>query len=166
MQRVFPARLRTWSAAIGVLLFSPRIWLPVLLLLAWTLRLAHLGTMSLWWDESLSWYRALQDLPTILSNTILIQNVVTHDLHPPLYFVLLHFAVLLIGTTEFALRFASTCANVLTLAMLYPLARLLFGARSKPLGMLTVFFGALSPFYVWYSQEARPYALVLLCSVF
>ena len=122
--------------------------------------------MSLWWDESLSWYRALQDLPTILSNTILIQNVVTHDLHPPLYFVLLHFAVLLIGTTEFALRFASTCANVLTLAMLYPLARLLFGARSKPLGMLTVFFGALSPFYVWYSQEARPYALVLLCSVF
>ncbi len=166
MQRVFPARPRTWSAALRALLVAPHFWLPVLLLLAWTLRLAHLGTMSIWWDESLSWDRALQDLPTILSNTIRIQNVITHDLHPPLYFVLLHFAVLLVGTTEFALRFASTCANLLTLAMLYPLARLLFGARSKPVGMLTALLAALSPFYVWYSQEARPYALVLLCSVF
>lgn len=143
---------------------SPRAWLVLLLLTAWGMRLYHLGEMSLWWDESLSWDRALQDLPTILSNTIHIQSIVTQDLHPPLYFVLLHFAVLLAGTTEFALRFLSTGANLLTLALCYPLARLVLGRRGRAIGLLTALFGAISPFYVWYSQEARPYALVLLWS--
>lgn len=160
MQRVFPPAYR----AIRALLTFPLLWLIGFLLVAWGLRLYHLGWMSIWWDESLSWDRALQDLPTILSNTIHIQNVVTHDLHPPMYFVLLHFAVLLVGTTEFGLRVLSTFANLLTLALFYPFARLLFGARGKMIGMLAVLFGTISPFYVWYSQEARPYALVLLWS--
>lgn len=140
--------------------------LLLLLLLAWALRLYHLDTMSLWWDEALSWDRATNSLPAILSNTIQIQTIATRDLHPPLYFVFLHFLVLLAGTTEFALRFLSLGANLLTLAMLLPLSRLLFGKRGTEVGLLAVLFAALSPFYVWYAQEARPYALVLLTSVF
>ncbi len=120
--------------------------------------------MSLWWDESLSWDRALNSIPNILNNTILIQNVATRDLHPPLYFLLLHFSVLAAGTTEFALRFLSAFANELTLALLYPLTYLL--VKNKLVALLTVLFAAVSPFYVWYAQEARPYALVLLWSTF
>lgn len=137
-----------------------------LLIAAWTLRLYHLDTMSLWWDESLSWDRATNTLPAILSNTIQIQNIATRDLHPPFYFVLLHFVVQLAGTTEFALRFLSVAVNVLTLALFVPLARLLFRKRSNAIGLLAVGFATVSPFYVWYSQEARPYALVLLTSTF
>lgn len=144
---------------------SPRFWLVVLLLSAWALRLYHLDTMSLWWDESLSWDRAANSLQAVLSNTIQIQNVTTRDLHPPLYFVFLHFVVLVAGATEFALRFLSVGANLLTLAMFVPLAKVLFGKRGAAVGLLAVLFGAVSPFYVWYAQEARPYALVLLTSV-
>ncbi len=153
--------------AVGLrrILFSPRTWLVFLLLFAWGLRLYHLDAMSIWWDESLSWDRAISPLPNILANTIRIQDVTTRDLHPPLYFVLLHFTVLLAGTTEFALRFLSAAANLLTLALFVPLARILFGRRAAVIGLLTVLFAALAPFYVWYSQEARPYALVLLWSV-
>lgn len=161
MQRVPQRSVPTVRA----FLTSPPVWLCAILLLAFTLRLTHLGAMSIWWDESLSWDRATQDLPAILSNTIRIQNVETHDLHPPLYFVLLHFAVLALGVSEFALRVLSTFANLLTLALLYPLTRTIAGRRRVPVGLLTVLFAALSPFYVWYSQEARPYALVLLWSL-
>lgn len=144
---------------------SARWFLFLLLLLAWALRLYHLDAMSLWWDESLSWDRATNTLPAILSNTIQIQNIATRDLHPPFYFVLLHLVTLAAGTGEFALRFLSAGANVLTLAMFVPLTRVLFGARGTRIGLLTVLFGAVSPFYVWYAQEARPYALALFLSV-
>lgn len=165
-----------------VVFSSPRFWLVLILLLAWALRLTHLDTMSLWWDESLSYERATQNLPTILSNVIQIQKVTTRDLHPPLYFVLLHFAVNLFGTSEFGLRVLSAMANLLTIALMFPLVQLLLekpvlktpGVSETPgvsqhhrrrIGLLVVLFAALSPFYVWYSQEARPYALVLLWSV-
>lgn len=147
---------------IRALLGSPRVWLVLILLLAWGLRLYHLDTMSLWWDESLSWDRALNTIPNILSNTIVIQNVATRDLHPPLYFLLLHVSVLVAGATEFALRFFSAFANELTLALLFPLTVRL--VKNKFVALLAVLFAAVSPFYVWYSQEARPYALVLLWS--
>lgn len=141
---------------------TPRVWLVLILLIAWGLRLYHLDTMSLWWDESLSWDRATNSLANILNNTILIQNIVTRDLHPPLYFLLLHFFILVVGTTEFALRFLSAFANELTLALMYPLAARL--SKNKFVALLAVLFAAVSPFYVWYAQEARPYALVLLWS--
>lgn len=161
-------RSRTFPAARD-LLVSPRLWLSLILLLAWGLRLYHLGAMSIWWDESLSYDRALKDLTTILSGTIRIQNVITRDLHPPLYFLLLHFAVISFGVTEFALRTLSTFANVLTVALVYPtfllVARIGKIQVSNRIALLAALFSALSPFYVWYSQEARPYSLVLFWSL-
>lgn len=147
-------------------LTSLRFWLVLLLLVAWALRLFQLGTMSLWWDEALSWDRATNSFPAILANTIQIQTVATRDLHPPLYFALLRGVTLVAGTTEFALRFLSTVANILTLALFVPFTRVLFCKRGSAIGLLTVLMAAVSPFYVWYAQEARPYALVLFFSLF
>lgn len=158
VKNAFPALLRR--------LVSPRFLLILLLLVAWALRLFHLDTMSLWWDEALSWDRASNSIPAILANTIQIQQVMTRDLHPPLYFLLLHGVTLLAGTTEFALRFFSVFANVLTLALFVPFTRLVFGKHGTTIGLLAILFATVSPFYVWYAQEARPYALVLLFSLF
>jgi hypothetical protein len=104
----------------------------------------------------------------VLANTILIQTVVTYDTVPPLYFVFLKLLVPLFGTSEFALRFLSLGANVATIPLLYALARRwsrrlphLFYSRTAAVAAL---LGALSPFYVWYAQEARPYTLVLFWS--
>src|SRR5512142_2740300 len=87
--------------------FLERAALLAILLLAFALRVYRLGAQAIWWDESLSVYRATRDLGTILSNTILIQNVVTVDTLPPLYFVLLRAVVSTVGTSEFALRWLS-----------------------------------------------------------
>ncbi len=139
--------------------------LLTILLLGFALRVYRLGAQAIWWDESLSVYRATRDLGTILSNTILIQNVITVDTLPPLYFLLLHFIVSLAGISEFALRWLSVAANMATLALLYALARRWFPARLGGLvGLTAALLGALAPFYVWYAQEARPYALVLFWS--
>ena len=137
---------------------SERGWVMLIVLLAFGLRVYRLGAQAIWWDESLSLYRATRDLSTILANTILIQNVVTHDLQPPLYFFLLHFFVRTAGVSEFALRFLSVMANVATVPLLFALARRWLSSSAA---ILAAFLGALSPFYVWYAQEARPYALVL-----
>lgn len=134
----------------------------LILLLAFALRVFHLGANAIWWDESLSLYRATRDLPTILANTIQIQTILTTDLQPPLYFLILHFLVPAFGISEFALRFLSVVANVGSVALLYALGCRWF---SRTIGLIAAFLGAMSPFWVWYSQEARPYALVLFWSL-
>ena len=146
---------RAW---LGRQAMDDRRWALLLVLFAFGLRLYRLGAQAIWWDESLSLYRATRDLGTILANTILIQNVVTHDLQPPLYFVLLHFSILASGVSEFALRFLSVMANVATVPLLFALARRWL---SPSIAIVAAFLGALSPFYVWYAQEARPYAFAL-----
>ena len=158
-----------YSDIVYKLFYTPRFWLTLLMLVAWSIRLYQLGSMSLWWDETLSWTRAQQDVLTILSNQIEIQGLVTRDLHPPFYFLLLHFAVNLFGATEFALRAVSSFANLLTIPLLYTIAKWLATKGEIPypsrIGYLTAVFAAFSPFYVWYSQEARPYTTLLLLSL-
>lgn len=145
-------------------IFSPcveRIVLGAMLLIAFALRLYRLDAQALWWDESLSVYRATRDWGTVLSNTILIQNLVTVDTLPQLYFGLLNVWVRAAGISEFALRFFSVLANVATLPLIYVLARRWLNRLAA---WIATGLGALAPFYVWYAQEARPYTLVLFWS--
>lgn len=141
---------------------SSRILLGAIFLVAFALRVYRLDAQALWWDESLSVYRATRDLGAILSNVILIQNIVTVDTLPQLYFVLLHFLVPAFGISEFALRFFSVFVNVATLPLVYILAHRWL---NQSVALVATFLAALSPFYVWYAQEARPYALVLFFSI-
>jgi 4-amino-4-deoxy-L-arabinose transferase-like glycosyltransferase len=141
---------------------SERALLLLIVLMAFALRLYRLGAPAIWWDESLSVYRATRDLAAILSNVILIQNVVTYDTLPQLYFVLLHFCVNAFGASEFGLRFFSVIASVAAVPLLYALARRWLSILAARVAAL---LAALSPFYVYYSQEARPYALLLFASL-
>ncbi len=135
-----------------------RIALGLIVLLAFALRVYRLGAQAIWWDESLSLYRATHDWATLLANTIYIQTIATTDTLPQLYFVFLHLAVPFFGMSEFALRYLSLAANVATVPLIYALAHRWFDQRAA---LVAALLAALSPFYVWYAQEARPYALVL-----
>ncbi|MCL4458608.1 MAG: glycosyltransferase family 39 protein [Chloroflexi bacterium] len=140
------------------------LWLIALvfiIVLSFGLHLYHIEAQSLWWDETLSYHRAHSDIGYILSNKIVIDNVVTIDQHPPLYFLLLHFCLKLFGKSEFAIRFLSVITTILTIPMLYTLGRSLF---DRWVGFMAAFLAALSPYYLWYGQEARPYALFGLLS--
>jgi len=78
------------------------------------------------------------------------------ETNPPLYHLLLWFWVKLTGSSVFALRFLSLILGVLTVPLVYRLARLAFG---ELVGLLAALLCAISPFQVYYSQEARMYAL-------
>ncbi|MBK8987071.1 MAG: glycosyltransferase family 39 protein [Chloroflexi bacterium] len=125
-------------------------WLMVgILLLSFALRLHRVGDRALWWDEGWSIWVARQSLAAIVYQT-------GHDVHPPLYFGLLHLWRAASGDSEFALRSLSVVFGSLTIAAVYLLGRSVGGWR---VGLLAALFLATSRFHIVWSQEIRMYAL-------
>ena len=122
--------------------------LILLLLTAFALRLCRLDHQEIWGDEAHSAYVASLPLLSAVSPRT--------ETNPPLYHFLLYFWVGLTGFSVFALRFLSLVLGVLTVPLVYRLARLAFG---EMVGLLAALLCAISPFQVYYSQEARMYAL-------
>ena len=84
------------------------------------------------------------------------------DIHPPLYYALLHGWAALLGTGPTALRLLSVVVGVLTIPLLYLVARRMLSARAA---LLAAFLLTINPLHVYYSQEVRMYGLVALLSV-
>jgi mannosyltransferase len=135
-------RVGTWS------LLAP----TLILLLAAALRFYRLAGQSLWSDEGNSVALAQAGLAEIAARTAL-------DIHPPLYYWLLHFWIGLFGQSEVAVRSLSAVAAVLLVGVIYQLGTRLFDRRA---GLMAAFIAAVSPFQVYYAQEARMYALLAL----
>ncbi|MGQ9585018.1 MAG: glycosyltransferase family 39 protein [Anaerolineae bacterium] len=125
---------------------------------ALALRLWGLTDESLWYDEawsvaiareSLGWISVLRvpGLPVPLPYTGSGGGL--------LYHLVLHFWLLL-GEGVFAARFLSVLLGCAGVALTTLLGRDLFGARA---GRMAGVLMAFSPLQVWYSQEARMYAL-------
>jgi len=126
-----------------------------ILLLAGFLRFYGLGAESLWLDEATSLVVADNAPAQVVAIT-------AEDIHPPLYYLILR-AWLVFGRTEAALRSLSAVIGVLSVAALYGLGRALWNLK---VGAIAALFLAVSPLHIWYSQETRMYALVLLWSIF
>jgi 4-amino-4-deoxy-L-arabinose transferase-like glycosyltransferase len=129
----------------------------LLTLVAFGLRVHDLGAQSLWYDEAFSDWLARQDLGAITART-------AADIHPPLYYYLLHFWLQLTGESEFALRYLSLLGAVLLVPAVYLLAAWSVGRwRGSALApALAAALVAIAPAWVWYGQEARMYSLVTL----
>ena len=132
---------------------SAMFWL-VLGLAAW-LRFLGVGSKSLWYDEAWSVALAAVDLKTAV---ILVKG----QIYPPLYQILLHFWLLLFGTSETAARSLSAVFGIASVAALYNLTVRISGRRTALVAALIL---AVSPFHVEYSQEARGYSLLVLLSL-
>ena len=116
------------------------------------LRFAHLGSQSLWIDEVFTWQSA--GIGTRLSVADLLQNV-----HGPLFALIEHSWCAMAGGSESALRTPSALFGVATVPALAWLSGRWLGRETVP---WAAWLAACSPFMVWYSQEARPYALLML----
>ncbi len=82
---------------------------------------------------------------------------------PPLYYAIAWAWTQLTGTGEFGLRSVSALAGVATVPVAYLVGLELRGRRA---GLMTAALVAVNPMLLWYSQEARVYALfALLCAV-
>lgn len=129
----------------------------VLLTLAgWAIRVDRLGALSLWVDEGYSYEIARRGPAAILA------LLAGEDRHPPLHYVLLWAAQQIFGTSEFSLRYVSAAAGTLAIPLLARLGQRL-GGQSVGLGAAALLI--LAPFHVWYSQEARMYALLMACGL-
>lgn len=130
------------------------IGLGVLTLLAFALRAFHLGVQDIWWDEARNIFTATRPLDAIASAKEL-------DIHPPLYFYLLHFWITLAGTGEFAVRFFSLWFGVAAVALA---CRLGIFLKDRHVGWWVAFLVALAPFFVDEAQQTRMYTLVIFLS--
>lgn len=128
----------------------------VILMVAFALRLYLLAESNIWYDEGLAVWAARQSLSAIAAWT-------SADVHPPLYFWLLHGWRGMVGESEFAIRWLSVAFGVLAVAVCYPLTRTLFrpqkSHRLPLLALGAMGLLALSRFHIWWSQEARMYIL-------
>ncbi|MHB0878321.1 MAG: glycosyltransferase family 39 protein [Anaerolineae bacterium] len=132
--------------------FPEALALVAVLFLAALLRAHLIGAQSLWADEGNSWAMAIRPLGAIA-------EAVSGDVHPPLYYYLLNLWVRLAGTSETALRSLSALSGWLLVAATYLWGRRVFGPVA---GLVAGLCAAVSPFAVYYSQEARAYALMTL----
>jgi uncharacterized membrane protein len=78
---------------------------------------------------------------------------------PPLYYALAWLWTQVTGTGEFGLRSLSALAGVATVPVAYLVAAELRGSRA---GIAAAALVAVNPMLLWYSQEARSYALLVL----
>lgn len=76
---------------------------------------------------------------------------------PPLYYALAWLWTQVTGNGEWGLRFLSALAGVATIPVAYLAGRELRGARA---GVIAAALVAVNPMLLWYSQEARAYALL------
>ena len=130
-------------------LFRKEVLLGIgLVLFAAVVRIIGLGLDSLWFDEVFSVRIARLRVGEIVS-------LAAKDVHPPLYYLLLHFWTTLFGQTESSVRMLSVVFSILTVFFIYRIAFMLFDLR---IATCTALLTALSPLQVFYAQEARMYA--------
>lgn len=115
----------------------------LIFILAFFLRLYHLGYHDLWYDEAMS---------------VKYARFPWDNWNAPLYWILLHFWTKISGISEFSLRFPSLIFSFLSVILAYILGKTLF---NKKVATWAGILMALSPFQLWYAQEARAQSMML-----
>jgi 4-amino-4-deoxy-L-arabinose transferase-like glycosyltransferase len=138
-------------------IFLKRHWLLLAIVAGGALlRLATLGSQSFWLDEEAT-------LNAIGGSGLgdVLDGVEAGESNPPLYYFLAEVWQGLFGTGEAAVRSLSALAGIATIPVVYGAASALDSRRA---GLVAAALAAASPILVWYSQEARNYALLVLLS--
>ncbi len=133
--------------------------LPVLLCaIGIGLRLLRLEWQPLWWDEGYSVYFATEPLAVMAQLT-------AQDIHPPLYYALLHLWLTAFGSASpLILRAFSVLIGLLSLPAFWWLARIFYPGRPR-VARLALLLLVISPIHIFYSQEVRMYGLEMLLAI-
>ena len=129
-------------------------WVSCLTLVGAMLRLYRIGSNSLWVDE----FATLKIVRPPFAE--IARAAAEVSFCPPLHFWLVHGVVALLGVSETSLRLVSAVAGALTIPVAWLLIREL--TRSRSIALLGAALLAVNPLHIWYSQEARAYALLVL----
>jgi hypothetical protein len=121
------------------------------------LRFATLHVQSFWLDEAITHGLVTRTLGSMLS------MIPRSESTPPLYYLCAWAWVRVFGSDEVGLRSLSALFGTATIVLIALIARRLAGQRA---GLAAAALCAANPLLIWYSQEARAYALlVALCAL-
>jgi hypothetical protein len=128
---------------------------PLLLItaLAALLRLPTLALESLWYDETFTAWLASLPIGNLWAATM-------GDVHPPTWYLIEWSMARALGTSEISLRLVSALAGIALVPAVWRLSKAVGHASSVTYTAALV--TAVAPFAVYYSQEARPYSLLML----
>jgi len=144
----------------GRLAATERVALLLLILAAYGWRLVGLTQQSLWRDEVDVIWLALRPLRETIS------MFVSPAQNGPLYFLLMRPWFALAGTSEYALRYSSVLVSLLGIGLIWQVARRLLPSDGRltvaNTPLLAALLLALHPYQLWYSQEGKMYALVVV----
>jgi mannosyltransferase len=135
---------------------TPWLALAAILLLAAVLRFATLRTQSIWFDEAATWDLVRRPFGEML------RRIPDGESNPPLFYVLEWGWARAFGDGEAGLRSLPALAGLLTVPVAYGIGRRAGGLVRA--GLAAAALVAVNPLLVWYSQEARSYALAVLLS--
>ncbi|HSR93757.1 MAG TPA: glycosyltransferase family 39 protein [Solirubrobacterales bacterium] len=116
-------------------------------------RFATLGIQSYHHDEVITAARVIPG-----SFVHMLREVKGSESNPPLYYVLAWGWAKAFGTGEIGLRSLSALFGAATIPVAYLIGRDLASRRA---GLITAALAAVNPMLIWYSQEARSYALLV-----
>lgn len=117
------------------------------------LRFATIASQSYWFDEATTVGELHRSFGGML------HAVATNESTPPLYYVVAWVWAKVFGTGAAGLRSLSALAGVAAIPVAYLCGRDLV---SRAAGLVAAALTAVSPFLIWYSQEARAYMLFAL----
>jgi mannosyltransferase len=120
--------------------------LSAIVLLAATLRFYKLGEWSFWWDEMFTLGKAQDVFTDIFSSS-------------PITFILTHFSINIFGVSEWSARLASALIGISSIFVLYFFIRKMFGISVALIASLLL---TISPWHLYWSQNARFYTTILL----
>ena len=130
-------------------------YLKILIFLTITgliLRIWHIGDISFWFDEILTSEFSRQSLSGIA-------NMSKDTVNPPTFYLIEH-AMLYFGAGETILRLVPALVGTCTIPVFYVLGR---EFNNRKTGIIAATLLTFSSFHIYYSQEARPYTLLLFC---
>ncbi|MGC8880254.1 MAG: glycosyltransferase family 39 protein [Anaerolineae bacterium] len=123
--------------------------MAAIVLLAFGLRAYRLDHQELRGDEAATWAYSIRPFDEMF-------QIYTIDAHPPLYYPLMHFWFPLAGTSEYALRFLPLVNGTILVALLMALGARWFGWRAA---VVLGFLATISPYQIYFAQDARSYTL-------
>lgn len=147
-------RVRSRVVAARTPLQRPAFLLFCVLALAASGFAVRLGQSSLFIDEVFSWQASRGSLGDLA------QALQYGEVTPPLYYLILHGWMQLVGSdSELLLRLPSVAAGIALVASLYWLGRLVAGRQA---GIIAATLAGVSPLVLLYAQQVRAYVWVML----
>jgi 4-amino-4-deoxy-L-arabinose transferase-like glycosyltransferase len=137
-------------------MIASEVWiLAVVTAIGAALRFGTIASQSFWLDEATTVHEMHLSLGALL------HQVHVNETTPPLYFVLAWLWTKVFGSSEAGIRSLSALLGTAAIPITYLCGRELV---SRAAGLVAATLAAVSPFMIWYSQEARSYMLLIVLS--